>query len=89
MPSEARRTASTSPDGTLTARWLSTALRFRVVTHVNGARISAPTRLAPGDEFALGSDVLRVLLRSSSALTVKVDSMGEAKDKRVIKGTVR
>jgi len=31
-------------------------------------------RLAPGDEFALGSEVLRVRLRSSSALTVKVDS---------------
>ncbi len=42
-------------------------------THVNGARISAPTRLVPGDEFALGSEVLRVRLRSSSALTVKVD----------------
>jgi len=54
-------------------------------THVNGARISAPTRLAPGDEFALGSEVLRVRLRSSSALTVKVDPMDEAKDKRGIK----
>jgi DNA-binding winged helix-turn-helix (wHTH) protein len=43
-------------------------------THVNGRRISAPTRLAPGDEFALGSEILRVRLRSSSALTVKVDS---------------
>lgn len=43
-------------------------------THVNGKRISAPTRLAPGDEFALGSEVLRVRLRSASALTVKVDS---------------
>jgi DNA-binding winged helix-turn-helix (wHTH) protein len=43
-------------------------------THVNGKRISAPTRLAPGDEFSLGSEVLRVRLRSSSALTVKVDS---------------
>jgi len=43
-------------------------------THVNGTRISAPMRLAPGDEFALGSEVLRVRLRSSSALTVKVDS---------------
>ena len=43
-------------------------------TFVNGARISAPTRLAAGDEFALGSEVLRVRLRSSSALTVKVDS---------------
>src|ERR1700756_3054684 len=38
-------------------------------THVNGKRISAPTRLAPGDEFALGSEVLRVRRRSASALT--------------------
>src|SRR5262249_25841469 len=47
-------------------------------THVNGMRISAPTRLAPGDEFALGSELLRVRLRSASALTVKVDAGGEA-----------
>jgi DNA-binding winged helix-turn-helix (wHTH) protein len=47
-------------------------------THVNGKRISAPTRLAPGDEFALGSELLRVRLRSSSALTVKVDSDSES-----------
>jgi DNA-binding winged helix-turn-helix (wHTH) protein len=46
-------------------------------TYVNGTRISAPTRLAPGDEFAIGSEVLRVRLRSSSALTVKVDSDSE------------
>jgi DNA-binding winged helix-turn-helix (wHTH) protein len=45
-------------------------------THVNGTRISAPTRLAPGDEFALGSEVLRLRLRSASALTVKVDAGG-------------
>jgi DNA-binding winged helix-turn-helix (wHTH) protein len=50
-------------------------------THVNGTRISAPTRLAPGDEFALGSEVLRVRLRSSSALTVKVDADSNASDK--------
>lgn len=42
-------------------------------THVNGTRISAPTRLAPGDELALGSEVLRVRGRRPSALTVKVD----------------
>ena len=29
-------------------------------THVNGTRICAPTRLAPGDQFLLGSEVLRV-----------------------------
>jgi DNA-binding winged helix-turn-helix (wHTH) protein len=51
-------------------------------THVNGKRISAPTRLTPGDEFALGSEVLRVRLRSSSALTVKVDADKEAPRKR-------
>jgi DNA-binding winged helix-turn-helix (wHTH) protein len=50
-------------------------------THVNGTRISAPTRLAPGDEFALGSEVLRVRLRSSSALTVKVDPDSEGSPK--------
>jgi len=50
-------------------------------THVNGTRISAPTRLSPGDEFALGSEVLRLRLRSSSALTVKVDHDGDASDK--------
>ena len=54
-------------------------------TFVNGTRISAPTRIAPGDEFALGSEVLRVRLRSSSALTVKVDPDGEASDKVRIK----
>jgi DNA-binding winged helix-turn-helix (wHTH) protein len=50
-------------------------------THVNGTRISAPTRLAPGDEFALGSEVLRVRQRSPSALTVKVDPDIKASDK--------
>jgi DNA-binding winged helix-turn-helix (wHTH) protein len=42
-------------------------------THVDGKRISAPTRLAPGSELALGSEVLRVRVRNSSAPTVKVD----------------
>lgn len=51
-------------------------------THVNGTRISAPTRLVPGDEFALGSELLRVRRRSSSALTVKVDAENTAADKR-------
>ncbi len=54
-------------------------------TYVNGTRISAPTRVNPGDEFALGSEVLRVRRRSSSALTVKVDSDDEASDKVRIK----
>ena len=50
-------------------------------THVNGTRISAPTRLVPGDEFALGSEVLRLRLRSVSALTVKVDDDGALRDR--------
>jgi DNA-binding winged helix-turn-helix (wHTH) protein len=50
-------------------------------TFVNGARISAATRLVPGDVFALGSEVLRVRLRSSSALTVKVDPGNEPGEK--------
>jgi DNA-binding winged helix-turn-helix (wHTH) protein len=50
-------------------------------THVNGTRISAPTRIIPGDEFALGSEVLRVRRRSPSALTVKVDPTRERTDK--------
>jgi DNA-binding winged helix-turn-helix (wHTH) protein len=54
-------------------------------THVNGTRISAPTRLVPGDEFALGSEVLRVRLRSASALTVKVDPESGASVKRRMK----
>lgn len=50
-------------------------------THVNGTRISAPTRLTPGSELALGSEVLQVRARSPSALTVKVDSATGSDDK--------
>jgi DNA-binding winged helix-turn-helix (wHTH) protein len=42
-------------------------------THVNGARISRPTRLGFGDELSLGSEVLQLRRRAASALTVKVD----------------
>jgi hypothetical protein len=42
-------------------------------THVNGTRISGPTRLSPGDELSLGSEVLRLRRPHASALTVKVD----------------
>jgi DNA-binding winged helix-turn-helix (wHTH) protein len=42
-------------------------------THVNGMRISTPTRLALGDEAALGTEVLQVRVRNRSAPTVKVD----------------
>jgi hypothetical protein len=45
-------------------------------THVNGSRISGPTRLRLGDEISLGSEVLRVRRRGASALTVKVDEYG-------------
>jgi DNA-binding winged helix-turn-helix (wHTH) protein len=41
-------------------------------THVNGVRISAPTRLMPGNELALGTEVLHVKRRNSSEPTVKV-----------------
>lgn len=54
-------------------------------TYVNGTRISAPTRLNPGDAFALGSEVLRVRLRSSSALTIKVDTDSEISGKLPVK----
>jgi DNA-binding winged helix-turn-helix (wHTH) protein len=46
-------------------------------THVNGKRISAPTRLAPGNEVALGTEVLQVRMRNPAALTVKVESDDE------------
>jgi DNA-binding winged helix-turn-helix (wHTH) protein len=49
-------------------------------THVNGTRISVPTRLAAGDEVALGSEVLRARLRGASALTVKVDADRDPSD---------
>jgi DNA-binding winged helix-turn-helix (wHTH) protein len=46
-------------------------------THVNGTRISLATRVIPGSELALGSEVLQVRTRSPPALTVKVDPVGE------------
>lgn len=54
-------------------------------TYVNATRISAPTPLVSGDEFALGSEVLRVRRRSSSVLTVKVEPDSNASDKLQIK----
>jgi DNA-binding winged helix-turn-helix (wHTH) protein len=51
-------------------------------THVNGTRISAPTRIIPGNEVALGTEVLLVRMRSPSALTVKVDPVSESGDRR-------
>jgi len=54
-------------------------------THVRGARISAPTRLEPGDELALGSEVVQVRKRRPSALTVKVDDETKGADKLRVK----
>jgi DNA-binding winged helix-turn-helix (wHTH) protein len=42
-------------------------------THVNGSRISGPTRLSHGDALSLGSEPLQIRRRVASALTVKVD----------------
>ena len=42
-------------------------------TYVNGTRITAPTRLAHGDELSLGSEILEVRRRRVSALTVRMD----------------
>lgn len=42
-------------------------------THVNGSRISGPTRLGHGDALSLGSEPLQIRRRVASALTVKVD----------------
>jgi DNA-binding winged helix-turn-helix (wHTH) protein len=50
-------------------------------THVNGKRISAPTGLAPGNEVALGTEVLQVRVRNPSALTVKIDPVNVLGDK--------
>jgi DNA-binding winged helix-turn-helix (wHTH) protein len=41
-------------------------------THVNGVRVSGPTRLNPGDELSLGSEVLKLRRRVASAATIKV-----------------
>ena len=41
-------------------------------THVDGERISVPTQLAPGNEVALGSEVLQVRVRNPSAPTVRL-----------------
>lgn len=50
-------------------------------THVKGVRISAPTPLEPGDELALGSEVVQVRKRRPSALTVKVEDDARGADK--------
>lgn len=42
-------------------------------TFVDGKRIAAPTRVAPGSEIALGTEVLHLRARGSAARTVKVD----------------
>ena len=50
-------------------------------TYVNGTRITAPTRLAHGDELSLGSETLEIRRRSASALTVKMGDETKAGDK--------
>lgn len=45
-------------------------------TRVNGVQISSPTALASGMSFELGSEVLQVLQRNTSALTVRLDAGG-------------
>jgi DNA-binding winged helix-turn-helix (wHTH) protein len=42
-------------------------------TYVNGIRIAGPTRIEPGVELAIGSEVVRVRRRGAPALTVKMD----------------
>lgn len=44
-------------------------------THVNGTRISGPTRLSHGDQLSLGSEPLQIRRRGASALTIKVDEL--------------
>jgi DNA-binding winged helix-turn-helix (wHTH) protein len=41
-------------------------------THVKCVRVSGPTRLDPGDELSLGSEVLKLRRRVASAATIKV-----------------
>jgi len=50
-------------------------------TYVKGIRISEPTRLESGDEFALGSEVVQMRRRSLSAVTVKMDDETPGADK--------
>ena len=50
-------------------------------THVNGTRISAPTRLSAGDKLLIGSELLQIKRRLASALTIKLDHDETAGDK--------
>jgi DNA-binding winged helix-turn-helix (wHTH) protein len=50
-------------------------------THVQGRRITAPTRLEPGDELALGSEAVQVKRRGPAALTVKIATETRGADK--------
>jgi DNA-binding winged helix-turn-helix (wHTH) protein len=50
-------------------------------TYVNRTRVTAPTRLAHGDELSLGSEILEVRRRRASALTVRMDDETKAVDK--------
>ena len=50
-------------------------------TYVNGTRISTPTGLADGDEFALGGEILKVKRRRRSVLTVAIEDGPKAREK--------
>jgi DNA-binding winged helix-turn-helix (wHTH) protein len=47
-------------------------------TRVNGVQISSPTPLPSGSKFELGTEILQILKRNSSALTVRIDVSGAA-----------
>ncbi len=49
-------------------------------TRVNGAPICGPSPIKPGDEVALGSELLQVRRRNRSALTVKIDAEKKSGD---------
>jgi DNA-binding winged helix-turn-helix (wHTH) protein len=54
-------------------------------TRVNGASISGPTPLTPGDELSLGSEVLQVRRRNTSDLTIKMDDRAQTDEKETSK----
>jgi hypothetical protein len=50
-------------------------------TRINGARVSAATRLAAGDEVSLGGETLQVRLRNGAGMTIKVDGESHLNEK--------
>jgi DNA-binding winged helix-turn-helix (wHTH) protein len=51
-------------------------------THVDGTGIFAPTRVEPGNEIALGDELLELRVRSRSAPTVRLSSVDQPRVKR-------